>query len=80
MALINRLMRATVQFSARNALAGSRVRGLVWVDTYDDVDAASSPEAVSDFLTRLADDFAPTVRAFVEGMFLPGADPDLVAW
>jgi pimeloyl-ACP methyl ester carboxylesterase len=59
---------------------GDRVRGLVWVDTYDDLDEPSSPEAISTFLAPFRENFGAATRAFVRTMFLPGADPELVEW
>ncbi len=59
---------------------GDRVRGLAWVDTYDNLDEPSSEEAAATFLAPFHDDFAAAATAFVRTMFLPGTDAELTEW
>ena len=55
-----------------------RVRGLVWVDTYDQLDRFRTREQARERLAPFQADFVETTRAFVRGMFPPSADPALV--
>lgn len=60
-------------------LLGPRVRGLVWVDTYQSLGAEpDSPDEIEAFVARFRPDFVGQAQTFVRGMFLPSADPDLV--
>ena len=55
-----------------------RVVGLVWVDTYTTLGGSRTQEEIDDFVQPFRDDFVTAARAFVQGMFVPGSDPDLV--
>jgi pimeloyl-ACP methyl ester carboxylesterase len=59
---------------------GGRVRGLVWIDVYSDLDRdeADDRESADRFVASLRDDFPAEVERFVRGMFPPDADPALV--
>ena len=59
---------------------GSRVRGLVWVDTYPSLGRPDDPAEVEAFAAPFLIDFAGQTDAFVRGMFPPSADPALVDW
>jgi pimeloyl-ACP methyl ester carboxylesterase len=61
-------------------LLRDRVRGLVWVDTYDHLDQPSSDAAIAKFLAPFRDDFVTAATAVVRTMFLPGTDPELIDW
>jgi pimeloyl-ACP methyl ester carboxylesterase len=77
--LVGHSMGGDVVVDAALELAG-RVRGLVWVDAYDQLDEPRSPGAIDEFLAPFRENFADTMRAFVRKMFPPGAAPDLVEW
>jgi pimeloyl-ACP methyl ester carboxylesterase len=59
---------------------GGRVRGLVWIDVYSDLDRDDAAERawVDRFVAGLGGDFRAEVDRFVRGMFPPDADPALV--
>jgi pimeloyl-ACP methyl ester carboxylesterase len=59
---------------------GERVRGLVWIDVYSDLDLVEADARGQEdpFITRLRGDFRAEVDRFVRGMFPPDADPGLV--
>jgi pimeloyl-ACP methyl ester carboxylesterase len=59
---------------------GDRVSGLVWVDVYDSLGKAMSPEEIETFAAPFRRDFMTTTRDFVRTLFRPGSDPDLVEW
>lgn len=59
---------------------GSRVAGLVWVDTYRTLGGRQSAESLERFLGRFEDDYVAATRRWVEAMFLPSSDPELVEW
>ena len=54
------------------------VSGLVWVDTYATLGGVRTPEEIDEFVQPFREDFATAARAFVQRMFVPGSDPDLV--
>ena len=59
---------------------GGRVRGLVWIDVYSDLnlDEADGRDTEDPFVTSLRGDFRAEVDRFVRAMFPPDADPALV--
>ena len=59
---------------------GSRVRGLVWVDTYRSLGQPLDPAEFEAFLAPFRLDFPGRAREFVRGLFAPSADPALVDW
>jgi pimeloyl-ACP methyl ester carboxylesterase len=60
---------------------GGRVRGLVWIDVYSDLNLDEAHgEEVDRFVASLRGDFRTEVDRFVRGMFPPDADPALVDW
>jgi len=75
--LIGHSMGGDVVVDAALAL-GQRVRGLVWVDVYGDLDSPRSPEAIEAFIAGFADDFGTSTDRFVRGMFPADADPAVV--
>ncbi len=56
----------------------SRVRGLVWVDVYKQLQTHRSPEQIQTFMSPFRGDFVEKTRAFVRGMFPSSADQSLV--
>ncbi len=63
------------------ALLPGRVRGLIAVDTFHDVEEVISPEDVEAVLAPLRQDFASGTSAFVRRYLLhPDIDPDLGGW
>jgi pimeloyl-ACP methyl ester carboxylesterase len=75
--LIGHSMGGDVILEAARRLRG-RVRALIWVDTYQELDHPSSPEAIDRFTTSFRADFVNTTRAFVRGLFRADSDPALV--
>jgi pimeloyl-ACP methyl ester carboxylesterase len=59
---------------------GDRVIGLVWVDTYTDLDHPLDLDEIERFAAPFREDFVSTTRNFVRRMFLPHSDPGLVEW
>jgi pimeloyl-ACP methyl ester carboxylesterase len=59
---------------------GGRVRGLVWIDVYSDLNLDEADERAQDdpFVDSLRGDFRAVVDQFVRGTFPPDADPALV--
>ena len=57
---------------------GDRVTGLVWVDVYSTLGEPARDHELEAFAAPFREDFVPATRAFVERMFPPGADPELV--
>jgi pimeloyl-ACP methyl ester carboxylesterase len=57
---------------------GRRVRGIVWVDTYDSLDVEEDDDLES-FVKPFRRDFPTAVQAFVRTrLFLPATDPEVV--
>jgi pimeloyl-ACP methyl ester carboxylesterase len=54
------------------------VAGLVWVDTYATLGGSRTQEEIDEFVQPFRDNFVTAARAFVQRMFVPGSDPDLV--
>lgn len=77
MVLIGHSMGGDVIVEAARQL-GDRVIGLLWVDTYDTLDEPLSHEGLVAFMEPFRADFVAKTRDFVRGMFLPGADAELV--
>lgn len=61
-------------------LLGSRVRGLVWVDTYGSLEDPMTPAEADAFAAPFRTDFAGETRRFIGSMFRPDADPVLRDW
>jgi pimeloyl-ACP methyl ester carboxylesterase len=55
-----------------------RVAGLVWVDVYSTLGVSRTPEAIEEFTRPFRANFATATRAFVQRMFVPDSDPELV--
>jgi pimeloyl-ACP methyl ester carboxylesterase len=77
--LIGHSMGGDVIVEAARRLPG-RVTGLIWVDTYRQLGPSRSQDEIDTMVAPFRHDFVTTTRTFVRGMFLPGADPELVAW
>jgi pimeloyl-ACP methyl ester carboxylesterase len=75
--LVGHSMGGDVIVDAARLLPG-RVAGLVWVDDYKSLGAASSDAQIDAFVTKFRRDFRGTTISFVRGMFGPDADPALV--
>jgi pimeloyl-ACP methyl ester carboxylesterase len=59
---------------------GDRLRGLVWVDTYNALGSRLRQAKLDEFVQPFGLDFVGSVRELVHGMFPPGANPELVNW
>jgi len=59
-------------------LLGERVRGLVWVDTYDTLDDPMTRDEIDAFVAPFQIDFQAETDRFVRSLFLPGSDPAIV--
>jgi pimeloyl-ACP methyl ester carboxylesterase len=57
---------------------GQRVRGLVWVDTYDSLDDPMTPDELDAFVAPFRTDFRAATDRFVRSLFLPNTDPAIV--
>jgi pimeloyl-ACP methyl ester carboxylesterase len=60
-------------------LLGTRVAGIVGVDTFQDLSGRVSEEQVEEWMQPFRDDFAARTQAFVPTMFAPGSDSAFVA-
>lgn len=58
--------------------ARERVVGLVWVDTYNQLEEFKTPEVVKERMAPIRANFVEATRAMIRGMFPPSADPTLV--
>ena len=77
--LIGHSMGGDVIVEAARRLPG-RVTGLIWVDTYRQIGTPRTQEDIDAMLAPFRRDFVNTTHTFVRGMFMPGADPELVGW
>ncbi len=59
---------------------GSRVSGLVWVDTYSRLGEPKTREQLESFAAPFREDFMTATRDLVRSMFVPDSDPELVEW
>lgn len=75
--LVGHSMGGDVIVEAARRLPG-RVRGLVWVDVYKQLQTHRSPEEIQGFVSPFRGDFVEKTRALVRGMFPPSADQSLV--
>jgi pimeloyl-ACP methyl ester carboxylesterase len=75
--LVGHSMGADVVLEAARLLEG-RVRGLVWVDQYQQLSTFMSEAHVRERIVPFRASFADTTRAFVQFMFSPESDPSLV--
>jgi pimeloyl-ACP methyl ester carboxylesterase len=55
-----------------------RVAGLVWVDVYSTLGGSRTPEEIEEFVQPFRANFSIATRAFVQRMFVPDSDPELV--
>lgn len=55
-----------------------RVRGIVWVDTYNQLAQFSTLQQVRARMANFETNFVQTTRQFVQRMFAPSADPVLI--
>ena len=55
-----------------------RVAGLVWVDVYSTLGGSRTPEEIEEFTRPFRARFATATRAFVQRMFVPDSDPELI--
>jgi pimeloyl-ACP methyl ester carboxylesterase len=76
-ALVGHSMGGDVIVEAARRLGG-RVRGLVWVDTYDSLDDPMAPDEIDAFVAPFRDDFRVQTDRFVRTMFLLDSDPAIV--
>ena len=76
--LIGHSMGGDVIAEAARRLKG-RVAGLIWVDTYKRLGTPRTDDELGAIMRPFRANFADTTKQFVRGMFLPGADPALVA-
>ena len=76
--LVGHSMGGDVILDAARLLPG-RVPGLVWIDVYQTLDDDVSPAAVDRILSPIRASFRSGTETFVRGMFLPDADPAVVA-
>lgn len=77
--LVGNSLGGPVALAAAAKLPG-KVRGIVAVDTFQDVDLEWSSEALDNYIRALRDDFPATCRLMVSGLLLDGTDPELYAW
>ena len=75
--LVGHSMGGDVAVAAARRLGG-RVKGVVWVDTYQKLGGTRSAAEVEEIVAPFASDFQPTTAAFVRGMFPSAADQELV--
>ncbi len=75
--LIGHSMGGDVIADAARLLPG-RVKGLIWVDVYKQLQTARTPEQVQAFVDHLRPDFVDSTRALVRSLFRPGADTAMV--
>jgi pimeloyl-ACP methyl ester carboxylesterase len=76
--LIGHSMGGDVIAEAARRLKG-RVAGLIWVDTYKRLGTPRTDDELAAIMRPFRANFAETTKQFVRGMFLPAADPALVA-
>jgi len=75
--LIGHSMGGPVNIAAAHYLRG-RVVGLVGVDTHNDIDAEYNKNDTNGFVAALTSSFVEVTSSSVRGMFVAGADADLV--
>jgi pimeloyl-ACP methyl ester carboxylesterase len=75
--LVGHSMGADVVTDAARRLPG-RVKGVIWLDQYNELDTQLSDEKVAEIVGPFRADFSGTTQAFVRGMFPANADPALV--
>ena len=57
-----------------------QVAGIVWADVYSTLGRSRTPAEVDAFIAPFREDFSKAARGFVQRMFLPESDSDLVEW
>ncbi|UCF69136.1 MAG: alpha/beta hydrolase [Acidobacteriota bacterium] len=77
--LVGNSLGGPVGLSAARMLPGT-VRGLIAVDTLQDVNRDWSPERIEAYVQSLRDDFPATCKAMVRQLLVEDTDPDLYAW
>lgn len=75
--LVGHSMGADVTLEASRRLVG-RVRGMVWVDQFGQLDRFADERQVRDRMLAFRGDFPRAADAFVRRLFPPSADPSLV--
>lgn len=75
--LVGHSMGADVVLEAVRGLIG-RVRGIVWVDQFGQLDRFADEQQVQDRMAPFRADFASATNAFIRRMFPSAADPSLV--
>jgi len=75
--LIGHSMGGAVVLSAAQLL-GSKVKALIGIDTFQDIEFKYSDEELKEFLVSLEKDFSVKTKEFVKGMFPESADSNLV--
>ena len=75
--LVGHSMGADVVTDAARRLPG-RVKGVIWLDQYNEIDTRLSDEKVAEIAAPFRADFNGTTKAFARGMFPANADPALV--
>ena len=77
--LVGNSLGGPVAIAAAKKLPGT-VRGIVAVDTFQDVQGEWTEEARQAFVQSLKDDFPAACEAMVKQLLLEGTDPVLYAW
>jgi pimeloyl-ACP methyl ester carboxylesterase len=77
--LVGNSLGGPVALAAATKLPGV-VRGIISVDTFQDVQKEWPEEARQTYVQALKDDFPATCNAMVRQLLLEGTDPDLYAW
>lgn len=77
--LVGNSLGGPVALAAANRLPGT-VRGLIAVDTLQNVQREWPREALEAYIQTLRDDFPAACRAMVRQLLLEGTDPELYAW
>jgi pimeloyl-ACP methyl ester carboxylesterase len=77
-ALVGHSMGGAVVLEAA-AMLGNRVKGVVGVDTFQDLEQSFTDEQIAGFMAPFEEDFKGQVKQFVRGMFPESADSTMVA-
>jgi len=75
--LIGHSMGGPVALAAAQLL-GNRVKALIAIDTFQDIEEVLTPEQIDGFYKMFEEDFTGTTKEFVKGLFAENADSNLV--
>ena len=75
--LIGHSMGGPVALAAAQLL-GNRVKALIAIDTFQDIEAVLTQEQIDGFYKTFEEDFTGTTKEFVKGLFAENADSNLV--